>query len=75
MKKSPTQLMKQEKYIQDQIIHIINDDVMNSKVLVEKKEVNGSFTLLPLYDNPYNFQANREKLNKLYEQERKKSSS
>lgn len=72
MKITATELMKQLKFIQDEIATIHQDDNNKSYVLVEKvTDDNNKSTLVPLYAEDYNFLNNRNRINSLYEEERK----
>lgn len=72
MKITATELMKQLKFIQEEIATIHQDDNNKSYVLVEKVTVdNNKSKLVPLYAEEYNFLNNRNRINDLYLEERK----
>ena len=72
MKITATELMKQLKFIQEEIATIHQDDNNKSYVLVEKvTDDNNKSKLVPLYAEEYNFLNNRNRINDLYLEERK----
>ena len=72
MKITATELMKQLKFIQEEITTIHQDDNNKSYVLVEKvTDDNNRSKLVPLYAEEYNFLNNRNRINSLYIEERK----
>lgn len=72
MKITATELMKQLKFIQEEITTIHQDDNNKSYVLVEKvTDDNNKSKLVPLYAEEYNFLNNRNRINDLYLEERK----
>ncbi len=72
MKITATELMKQLKFIQEEISTIHQDDNNKSYVLVEKvTDDNNKSKLVPLYAEEYNFLNNRNRINDLYLEERK----
>ena len=72
MKITATELMKQLKFIQEEIATIHQDDNNKSYVLVEKvTDDNNKSKLVPLYAEEYNFLNNRNRINDLYIEERK----
>ena len=72
MKITATELMKQLKFIQEEIAEIHQDDNNKSSVLVEKvTDDNNKSKLVPLYAEEYDFLNNRKRIDSLYEEERK----
>lgn len=72
MKVTATELMKQLKFIEEEINEIHHDDEEKSTVLVEKHN-DGNFksSLVPVYEEEYDFFANRNRIKELHEEERK----
>lgn len=70
MKRSATELMKELKYIEEEIRNIHQNDEEKSFVPVDKvKDAYGKIKLIPIYAEDYGFINNRNKINDLFEEE------
>ena len=67
MKVTATELMKQLKFIEEEINEIHRDDEEKSTVLVEKVQA----SLVPVYAEEYDFAANRSRIKELHSEERR----
>lgn len=66
------ELMKQLKYIENEIEDVYNDDQSKSVILVEKNIDNRGKTILkPVYEEAYDFNNNRKRIKELFAEERK----
>lgn len=72
MKVTATELMKQLKYIEEEINDIHRNDEEKSMVLVEKAtDTDGKTILVPVYVEEYDFAINRSRIKELHKEERK----
>ena len=68
MKVTATELMKQLKFITEEISDVHRTDGEKSKVLMKKENDN---TLVPAYSLEYDFLNNRKRINELFKEERR----
>ncbi len=72
MKVSATELMKQLKFIEEEIENIYRADSEKSTVTVYKDtDDKGKQIYVPMYESGYDFSANRQRIEELYDEERK----
>lgn len=72
MKITATELMKQLKFVVEEINEIHDDDEAKSLVIVEKHtDFDGNTVLVPICAEEYDFAANRSRIEELHKEERK----
>lgn len=72
MKVTSTELMKQLKYIEEEINDIHLNDEQDCTVLAEKiTDDAGKTVIVPVYASDYDFALNRKRIKELHEEERK----